>query len=151
MKEKSLRSIILFQAHSHLDTTLVRHFSADNPFEVDYEFKSKVIIDHDLSIKDAVLDLAHELVYYLSKKPFNPYEQLGKKDARDFVRDMIEGKGGEVEAFLMECAVMRPISRKVKVRISLSKSSSRQRVQGDVLACESNVLSTWKVQNFIFI
>ena len=103
---KSIFSIIVPGPHSHLDTTLVRHFSADNPLDVNYEFKSKVYIDHDLSLKDAVLDLAHELVHYLSKKPFNPYEQLGKKDAHDFVRDMIEGKGGEVEAFLMECAVM---------------------------------------------
>lgn len=86
------------------DTTLVRKFSKLNPSEIVYETKSKVFINRDLNVIDAVLDMAHELTHFTFRSPFNPYTY--KMSAKDFIVSTIEGSGGEVDAFLMECRVI---------------------------------------------
>lgn len=89
------------------DTTLIRKFSAKNPAQVAYETKSRVTINRDLTIVDAVLDLAHELTHYIYRDPFNPYTT--SFTLKDFVENTIDGKGGEVDAFLVECQVLLDI------------------------------------------
>jgi hypothetical protein len=55
-------------------------------------------------VKNAVLDLAHELTHFSLRKPFNPYNHtFGLKG---FIKSTVEGKGGEVEAYLVECRVL---------------------------------------------
>jgi hypothetical protein len=89
------------------DTTLVRRFSPSNPSEMVYETKSHVFINRDHRLVDALLDLAHELTHYNYKGPFNPYE--GNFSAEDFVASTLEAKGGEIEAYLVECQVMKEL------------------------------------------
>ncbi len=89
------------------DTTLIRKFSAKNPAHVAYETKSRVTINRDLNVIDAVLDLAHELTHYIYRDPFNPYTT--SFTLKDFVENTIDGKGGEVDAFLVECQVLLDI------------------------------------------
>lgn len=85
------------------DTTLIRRFSPGNPDEVAYESRSKVYINRTLSVKNAILDMAHELVHFSLREAFNPYQNnFGLKD---FVVSTVEGRGGEVEAYLVECQV----------------------------------------------
>ncbi|MFZ4712120.1 MAG: hypothetical protein ACOYL6_00275 [Bacteriovoracaceae bacterium] len=86
------------------DTTLVRKFSQFNPHEIAYETKSKVYINRDLSLLDALLDTAHELTHYTYRSAFNPYTY--KMTVNDFIASTIEGTGGEVDAFMMECKVL---------------------------------------------
>jgi hypothetical protein len=104
---KSLYDVIKSGDVSLTDTTLIRKFSQHDPFNISYHAKSVVLIDKTHSVKDAVLDLVHELTHYTFKEPFNPY----KKDFKisDFMKNTIEGRGGEVEAFLVECRVGREI------------------------------------------
>ena len=94
-------------AGSLTDTTLIRKFSAKNPAQVAYETKSRVSINRDLSVVDAVLDLAHELTHYVYRDPFNPYTT--SFTLKEFVINTIDGKGGEVDAFLVECQVLLDI------------------------------------------
>jgi hypothetical protein len=86
------------------DTTLVRKFSQFNPHEIVYETRSKVYINRDLTMLDAVLDTAHELTHFTYRSPFNPYTY--KMSVNDFITSTIEGTGGEVDAFMMECKVL---------------------------------------------
>ena len=104
---ETLTDMILPGEVSITDTTLIRRFNRDNPLEMVYETKSKVFINVDLSFQDAILDLAHELTHYNYKDAFNPYQQ--NFSAPDFLKSTLEGKGGEVEAYLVECKVMAEI------------------------------------------
>jgi hypothetical protein len=86
------------------DTTLVRRFGLNNPEIVEYETRSKVFINRFHNTRDALFDLAHELTHYLYRTPFNPYQI--NFTLEQFVRSTVEGTGGEVDAFMMECRVM---------------------------------------------
>lgn len=90
------------------DTTLVRRFSASNPTQVMYETKSKVFLNRHLKTLDALLDFAHELTHYTYREPFNPYDARFK--LKDFIKSTVEGRGGEVDAYLVECRVLKEIS-----------------------------------------
>lgn len=86
------------------DTTLIRKFNQNTPEQIVYETKSKVFINRDLNVMDAVLDMAHELTHFTFRHPFNPYTDQFSVD--EFIVSTIEGVGGEVDAFLMECKVL---------------------------------------------
>lgn len=100
---KNLIDLVLPGEHSLTDTTLIRRFSASDPSSVSFEARSKVYINKYLSLSDAVLDLAHELTHFAMRKNFNPYQS--NYGLKKFVKSTIEGKGGEVEAYLVECQV----------------------------------------------
>jgi hypothetical protein len=104
---KTLLDILEVGEGSLTDTTLVRRFSPSRPDQVVYEAHSKVIINKELSFKNAVLDLAHELTHYTRRHTFNPYES--KFTAQQFVVSTVEGLGGEVDAYLVECAVLKEL------------------------------------------
>ncbi|WP_157765786.1 hypothetical protein [Halobacteriovorax marinus] len=103
----SLRDVIDVGSSSLTDTTLIRKFSPDNPSEIHYQTKSKVYLNKGLSFQDAVLDLAHELTHYSYREPFNPY--VTKFTVDQFVSSVIEGRGGEVDAYLIECRVLKEL------------------------------------------
>jgi Zn-dependent peptidase ImmA (M78 family) len=92
------------------DTTLVRKFNPQSPENVIYESRSVVYLNRSLNWDDALLDLAHELTHFVYRESFNPYSD--SFNARDFIRGTIEGKGGEVHAFLTECKVLRELFSK---------------------------------------
>lgn len=98
------------------DTTLVRRFSASNPTQVMFETRSKVYLNRHLKTLDALLDFAHELTHYTYREPFNPYDARFK--LKDFVKSTIEGKGGEVDAYLVECRVLQELLPGVGMRNS---------------------------------
>jgi len=103
-KGQLLTDVIRGSNGSLTDTTLVRKFSPHRPDQVLYETESVVYLNRDLHLVDAVLDLAHELTHYVYRRPFNPYQSHFK--FKDFVVSTVEGRGGEVDAFLVECRVM---------------------------------------------
>lgn len=106
----TLAELVLAGEGSLTDTTLVRKFSPSNPDEVVYESRSKVYINRHLTVKNALLDLAHELTHFALREPFNPYKApFGLKD---FITSTVEGKGGEVEAYLVECQVLFELFKK---------------------------------------
>lgn len=104
---KRLEDVIYSGEVSVTDTTLVRKFNPSSPESVRFETRSKVYIDKSHNSKNAVLDLIHELTHYIYKKPFNPY--LSDFSVSSFLFDTIQGKGGEVDAFMVECRVGRDI------------------------------------------
>lgn len=115
--QKTLRKLLLLKrpfsslveggSISRMDTTLVRRFSPHDPFKVEYQLKSSITINRGLNVQDAVLDLAHELTHFNEREGFNPYQ--GAFHWEDFVRSHVEGQGGEAEAYVAECQVMKEI------------------------------------------
>lgn len=115
-----LEDVIKVGESSLTDTTLVRKFSPHSPEHVIYESRSVVYINKNLAWDDAILDLAHELTHYVYREGFNPYSDTF--NAKDFIKSTIEGSGGEVQAFLTECRVLKELfSRKVQTRSNCQK------------------------------
>lgn len=100
---QTLESIIIPGDGSYLDSTLVRKFSPHTPGKVTYHSKSKIYLNRSLSVKNALLDLIHEMTHFAFRKVFNPYRD--EFEVVSFVQSTIEGKGGEVDAYLVECQV----------------------------------------------
>ncbi|MBT4793137.1 MAG: hypothetical protein HON90_16310 [Halobacteriovoraceae bacterium] len=103
LSNKTLYDIVHEGRGSLTDTTLIRKFNPQNLSEITYESNSKVFINKELNQYDALLDLAHELTHYVYRHNFNPY--TANFDLADFISNTIEGAGGEVEAFIMECRI----------------------------------------------
>jgi len=109
---KSLKELVESGHGSLTDTTLVRKFSPSNPHAIEYKSRSKVIINKNISVKNAILDLAHELTHFALRDPFNPYQ--GHFGLKDFIVSTVEGRGGEVEAYLVECQVLNEIFKQYR-------------------------------------
>ena len=106
---------IEFGEGSITDTTLVRQFSISRPDVMNYKTQSKVIINRNLMVVEALLDLAHELTHFIYRPPFNPYQK--NFELKEFISATVEGQGGEVEAYLTECQVLRELfSRSIQSR-----------------------------------
>ncbi len=103
-KGQTLFDVISSGDGSLTDTTLVRRFSASNPSEVMYETKSRVFINRHLKTLDAMLDFAHELTHFTYRDAFNPYNHHFQ--LKDFIQKTVEGRGGEVDAYMVECKVL---------------------------------------------
>jgi len=116
----TLDEVIKVGESSLTDTTLVRKFSPQAPEHVIYESRSVVYLNKNLSWEDALLDLSHELTHYVYRESFNPYSE--SFNARDFIKGTIEGSGGEVQAFLTECRVLKELfSKQVQSRSNCQK------------------------------
>jgi hypothetical protein len=77
-------------------STQLRAFDGSDQSKVEQQVKLKT----GLPLSDAVADFAHELTHF-NAPPFDPYVDglhFGK-----FVRNSIEGEGGELQAFRAEC------------------------------------------------
>ncbi len=117
---QTLLDVIKVGESSLTDTTLVRKFSPHSPEHVIYESRSVVYVNKNLAWDDALLDLAHELTHFVYREGFNPYGE--HFNAKDFVKGTIEGHGGEVQAFLTECRVLKELfSRQVQSRSHCQK------------------------------
>lgn len=117
---ETLFDVIKVGEGSLTDTTLVRKFSPHSPQHVIYESRSVVYINRHLNWDDALLDLAHELTHYVYRDSFNPYAE--SFNAKDFIKSTIEGSGGEVQAFITECRVLKELfSKQVQSRSNCSK------------------------------
>ena len=110
-----LTDVVRVGDSSLTDTTLVRKFSPHSPEHVIYESRSVVYLSRHLSWDDALLDLSHELTHFVYRESFNPYSDAF--NAKDFIKGTIEGEGGEVQAFMTECRVLKELfSTKVQSR-----------------------------------
>jgi hypothetical protein len=100
---KTLYDVVDEGSGSLTDTTLIRKFTTGHPDHITYETKSKVFLNKELNQYDALLDLAHELTHFVYRKNFNPY--VKNFSLSEFISNTIEGVGGEVQAFMMECKI----------------------------------------------
>lgn len=116
-EDKNLFEVIKVGEASLTDTTLTRKFKMHNPGEVVFESSSVVFVNQYLAEQDAVLDLAHELTHFIYREPFNPY--ITKFTLKNFIRSTVEGPGGEVNAFLSECSVLKELYGEAEIKNSV--------------------------------
>ena len=102
--DEKLEDLISAGNGSLTDTTLIRRFSPEDPDTIYYASRAKVVVNHDVSFRDAILDLAHELTHFVYRSEFNPYQ--GNFNLKEFIQNTVEGVGGEVHAFVNECHVL---------------------------------------------
>lgn len=103
----TLFDVVAIGDGSLTDTTLIRRFSASNPVNVMYETRSKLYLNKHLKTLDALLDFAHELTHFTYREAFNPYDS--RFHLKDFIKSTVEGRGGEVDAYLVECSVLQEL------------------------------------------
>jgi hypothetical protein len=121
----TLGDVVKVGDSSLTDTTLVRKFSPHSPEHVVYESRSVVYISRNLTWNDALLDLAHELTHFVYREGFNPYSD--SFNPKDFIKSTIEGEGGEVQAFITECRVLKELfSNRVQSRSHCQKIENDQ-------------------------
>jgi hypothetical protein len=102
-RDKLIDNIIIGET-SLTDKTLTRKFSSNNVFNIHYQYRAKIYINRDLNMFDATLDLAHELVHYIHKDFVNLYDR--NMNPFEFIRSTLEDKGGEIQAYMVECKVL---------------------------------------------
>jgi hypothetical protein len=104
---KSLFDSIEAGEKSFTDTTIIREAVDDYQMVIKFSVDKKIYLDRNHSPLLAVLDLAHEITHFLYRRTVNPYVE--KVDKIDFIKSTIEGRGGEVEAYLNECLVAKEL------------------------------------------
>lgn len=105
---EELTKIISSAETSICNTSLIRKFSKSDPEKVSYSEKVKITINQNLNVLDATIDLAHELTHYSYRTAFNPYKK--EHSFADFVKNTIEERGGEVDAYIVECKVLQELA-----------------------------------------
>ena len=105
----SLVDIIEYGSSSRMDTNYLRKISSSKlgP-KIEYEKKFKITLNQKNSTIYAALDLVHELTHFLYKNEQNPYSE--KFVMKKYIKDAIEGPGGEIEAYISECRVAKEIN-----------------------------------------
>ncbi len=71
--------------------------------------RHEVTLNRRLSLANAVVDLAHELVHFTEKGMLDPYRP--GFELSQFIRNGIEGEGGELRALAVECKVAWSLER----------------------------------------
>jgi hypothetical protein len=100
---------------SRTDATLTRSWDPSTDAEV-REREVVVNLRLDQPLQEISLDLAHELTHAVTQPAWDPYDP--ELRAETYVRNAIDGPGGEVDAILRECVSAFELERKGGVSIS---------------------------------
>lgn len=93
---------------SYTESTFSRTYSLiDGKQQI--SLRHEVTLNRDLSLANAVVDLAHELVHFTEKGMLDPYRP--GFELSQFIRNGIEGDGGELRALAVECRVAWALER----------------------------------------
>jgi hypothetical protein len=103
-----LKRIKLGQA-SFTESTFSRTYSLVDGKE-QFTLRHEITLSSRLKLADAVVDLAHELLHFSEKGMLDPYRP--GFELEQFVRNGIEGEGGELPALEVECSVAWALERK---------------------------------------
>ncbi len=101
-RDPELRQKIRRARSSFTESTYIRSFRVDDAMGA-VSLRHDIYLGEKLTLGEAVLDLAHELHHYLNRQVADPYNPSLKEE--EFIRNGIEGPGGELEAFEVECGV----------------------------------------------
>ena len=87
---------------SHTETVFSRAYSLDSNREI-LQVEKFIQLRENMPFLELLYDFVHELVHFTYQEPQNPYNFSSKID--DFIQNGISGRGGELEAFQMECFI----------------------------------------------
>lgn len=108
-KDPEVLKRIKLGSASFTESTFSRTYSlVDGKEQV--RLRHEITLSTRLKLADAVVDLAHELLHFSEKGMLDPYRP--GFDLEQFVRNGIEGEGGELPALEVECHVAWALERK---------------------------------------
>ena len=134
---------ISIQNTSYTESTYVRTYSLEDASDF-FEVQNEIGLNRTLSRKELLYDFVHELTHFLYRRPQNPYSP--DFSLLTFIRNGVEERGGELDAFQMECLVAWQLEKAIKMpkhrlcqrykqsKISGSKRFARERARGDYYA-----------------
>ena len=111
-KNANFKSQISVGPNSVTETVFSRSYSLENGAE-EIRMENFLKLSRNLSRRDALWDLSHELTHFVYREPPSPYTP--STSLAGFIRDGIEGKGGELEAFRAECEVSWDLEQKLNM------------------------------------
>jgi hypothetical protein len=100
--QEDLLQVVRPGTASRTDAVLTRHYNPVTGQE-SREREVTVYVRQDQSLDNIVLDIAHEMVHATSRPDWDPYDP--ELTAGRYIKNSIEGKGGEVQAVTSECRV----------------------------------------------
>lgn len=101
-RSKEIINRIYSGAVSKTDAVITRRFDIKSQQEF-RERKVEIHLNLNQPEVEATLDLAHELTHALAPMSVDPYD--AKLKVEDYIRNGIEGVGGEADALATECTV----------------------------------------------
>ncbi len=101
----NLLQIVVPGNFSATSTNFIFRFNPQNPVETLTELQVTVILDKNVPLDEATWHLAHELTHFVRQDLANPYDLNNPISAIEDIVETIEGKGGEVDAFIVGCRV----------------------------------------------
>lgn len=104
---ESLLKVVKAGPASRTDAVLTRHYNPSSGEEV-REREITIYVRQDQSLDNVVLDIAHEMVHATSRPGWDPYDP--ELTAGRYIKNSIEGEGGEVQAVTTECQVASELS-----------------------------------------
>ncbi len=110
-RDPEFRAKIRKGASSFTESTFQRSYSLlDGSEQVEQKFR--ISLNEKLTLAQATLDYAHELVHFSLKEMQDPYQS--KFQLKSFVQNGIEGKGGELAALEQECLIAWELEKKFR-------------------------------------
>ncbi len=131
---EKLGSHFLWGKVSKTDATLTRQYDAAKGTEVQ-DRQVTVTLREDQRLEDLALDLAHELTHAVLGPAWDPYDPT--LHSEKYIRLALEGKGGEIDAVMMECQVA------MELRDEFPASERRCRIY---LQAGSSIIARMRVQ-----
>lgn len=145
-KEQGLPSELSSGKASYTESSFVRSYSLLDGKEIVRQ-KNKIYLNSSLSLAEAALDLAHELIHFNDKAVLNPYRDNFTVEA--FISQGIEGKGGELDALEQECAISWALEQKFKY-FPRHKICSKYRDQSGVFARDQALKDYYSIGGWDF-
>jgi hypothetical protein len=108
---------------SRTDAVLTRHYNPDTGLET-REREVTVYVRQEQSLDSIVLDMAHEMVHATSRPAWDPYDP--ELTAIHYIKNAIEGLGGEVQAVQTECQVGLELSKQYGLSMRRCKAYLNQ-------------------------
>ena len=97
---------------SHTETVFSRAYSLDGRQEV-LQVEKFIQLKSSMPFLELLYDFVHELVHFTYQVPQNPYDF--SLSMEEFIHKGISGKGGELEAFKMECLISWELETKEEI------------------------------------
>lgn len=127
-KDPSVLTRIKAGRASFTESTFSRTYSLVDGKE-QIRLRHEITLNNRLKLADAVVDLAHELLHFSEKGMLDPYRS--GFELEQFVRNGIEGAGGELPALEVECQVAWALERS-DPRFPRHRLCERYRQKGDL-------------------
>lgn len=128
---------------SRTDATLTRHWDPKTGKER-MERTVSVYLRSDQEPDDLLLDLAHELTHAVSRSDWDPYDP--DLTAVKYIRNAIEGEGGEVAAVMTECQVALEVQTQTGVSSArcLRYRDARGKIDRQEVTLDFYRVGSWK-------